>query len=353
SGSKTLYVYDVSNFEVGDKIVVGVGKTTAEVMNITGVDKVNKTLSVESNSGNGLANDHNAYERVGELKYIALKVTPARGTIAKNYYDLKVEASSVNDRNTKISDNFDVALYIEAIIRVVLQSDQSDQLERGGTTTYQHTVINEGNTVFCWKGIRVPSDTQLIYQIEVNGTFQSPEYQTTDCIEALDPDENATFYVRVFAPSDVEDNTVEAALIEINGTAKDENGVSQDVNASNIDTTTVISGFLRLTKDVNTTKVIPGQDLNYTIVIENIGKKDALDINITDVIPNYTYFKSARIYEDGNCTGTGVDANTTDKTDGSGLKVSIIGDNQKVQVHYDRLPPNYKRCLEIIVGVQK
>jgi uncharacterized repeat protein (TIGR01451 family) len=323
-------------------------------MNVTAVDKVNKTLTVEDDAGNGLANDHNANERVGEMKYIALKVTPARGTIAKNYYDLEVEASSLNDRTTKITDNFDVALYVEAIMRIVLQSDQSDQLERGGTTTYQHTVINEGNTPFCWKGIRVPSDTQLIYQIEVNGSFYSPEYQTTnDCIEALNPDENATFYVRVFAPSDVEDNTVEAALIEINGTATDENGGSNDINASNIDTTTVISGFLRLTKDVNTTEVIPGQDLNYTIVIENIGKKDALDVNITDVIPNYTYFKSARIYESGDCTGTGFDANTTGQTDGDGLTVDIEGDNQKVQVHYDRLPPNYKRCLEIIVGVQK
>jgi uncharacterized repeat protein (TIGR01451 family) len=346
AGATSIPVHSVANFEPGDTIIVGTNTTNAETATIQSVDTVTNTIYLTS----ALNNNHSRGDVVGETLYITLKLTPDQNTTA-GARDLEIKARSKNVTTWAVEDTFDAALKIKAILRLILQADQSDQLEPGGTTTYKHVIINGSNTDVNVTTINVPSNGQLIYEIIYVNNYgvNQTSSPTANVLWTLKPGESHVFWVKVFAPSDVEAGTVEAAEINVTGTATDENGTMQTLTAAVTDTTTVIRGFLLLTKDVNATQVKPGSELNYTIVAQNIGKQNAVNIRITDQVPNHTTFVSATA--DLNCDGANIaSVDTTNTSSATDLNLSYK--DNLIEVNISKLTPAQKACINMIVKVK-
>lgn len=299
AGDNSIQVNDVASISAGDTLVIGAGTPDYEVVTVESVDVATKTVTLTS----ALTKAHTAGSRVSEKICIVLVVQTTSSTPPADT-TLTVTATSPTSGT---SDNIAADLMINAKPAIAVSPDHSDQLPPGGTTTYQHVVENTGN-VPVYVTLEVPSTgTQLSYVILDEN--KNPVGSTLD-VGTLNPGDSKVFYVKVIAPSSVAAGTVET--IEVTGKA-DADGDRTTIEArdSAIDTTTIIEGFLKLTKSVDKTEAAPGEVITYTVKYENIGNEPALNVTITDPIPSYTTYEQASMCLDNNCDGT-CDKNLTD-----------------------------------------
>lgn len=309
AGSNSIKVYSVAEITAGDTLIIGYGTDHAEVVTVESVDTSTNTVTLAS----ALANDHSAGEKVSEKICVVMAVNTEPTTPADEY-NLVVKAESPN---SGASDTIDAYLKVNIVCNISVSPDHSDQLPPGGTTTYQHVVTNNGNTNAKVE-ISVPdSGTQLTYVILDSN--QQP-VGTTYTIDSLAPGASQTFYVKVIAPSNVAPGTVESVDVKAQADA-DGDGTYDCENAAT-DTTTVIEGYLQLTKTATTADtggvdstgactttpdgVNPGpcDEITYEIKYKNIGDKDALNVIITDPIPDHTTYVSGSMCLDNDCDGT-------------------------------------------------
>jgi uncharacterized repeat protein (TIGR01451 family) len=302
SGSKTITVYNVANFKPGDKVIVGTGTDNRETLTVDSVDPDKQQITFKE----ALQNDHQPGEKVSEVFYGIVKVDVPPDATAQTG-QMNVTAKSAN---SDTSDTMSAQYEVLKVYDVSVSPDNNAQIPPGGTVTYQHTVKNLSNTN-AEVQITVPTDTKLSYVIlDENKNPQGTTYSVN-----LKPGESSTFYVKAVAPSSVEPGTVES--IPVNATIKDENG---KVLASDTatDTTTIIQGYLQLTKyakDANCqneiSEIEPGGIICYQIKYQNIGTQKALNVVITDPIPQYTQYEPNSLCLDTNCDGQ-CDTNLTD-----------------------------------------
>jgi len=294
AGSNTIQVYSVASISAGDTLIVDAGTSNAEEVTVSSVDVDTNTITLTSS----LANDHTAGAEVAEKVCVVMVVETTSDT-SPGEYNVVVSATS---ENSGASDNMDAYLKVNPVCLVAVSPEHSDQLPPGGTTTYQHVVVNNGN-VNATVTITVPSSgTDLSYVIL--DSSQNPQGTSYD-VGVLTPGSSAVFYVKVVAPSDVAPGSVESVDVTASATITDGSNTITCTN-SVADTTTVIEGYLQLTKSVSATTAVPGDVLTYTVKYKNIGDKDAIGVVITDQVPDHTTF-----VDDGFDTGKGLcyDAN--------------------------------------------
>ncbi len=283
SGDTEIFVEDVSALVPGDIIYVG-----DERNEISAVDIENKKITLKV----ALSKDHQKGTFISEAVFLVMEVQLSE-TQQPGEYNLIIKATS---KNSNASDSMDAYLKVNSINNVVLSPNGSDQLPPGGTTTYQHTIINKGNAPVDVK-VKVPTNTKLTYIIlDKDKNPQGTEFSLPN---PLNPNDTYTVYIKAIAPSDIQPGTVET--IEVKVVDQDNDAVVYDTAQ---DTTTVIEGFMQLTKSVDKTEVKPGETVTYTIKYKNIGDRKALNVVITDNIPNYTQYMSNSMCLDSNCDGT-------------------------------------------------
>ncbi len=278
-----IYVYDVSSITAGDIIYIGSERKEVKSVNIN-----DKSIKLTSK----LTDAHKAGTLVSEAAYLIFKVAVPKNQEAGEH-NIVIKATS---RNGNVEDSMDAYLRVNVLNKVVITPDGSDQLPPGGTTTYQHLITNNGNTLKNLK-VLVPDNLKLTYIILDEN--KNPQGIAFTLPEPLNPGESKTVYVKVIAPSDIQPGTVETAEIKL--VDKDNDQLVYDTAK---DTTTVIEGFMQLTKTVDKTQAKPGEEVTYTIKYKNIGDKDAFNVIITDNIPNYTDYVSNSMCIDSNCDGS-------------------------------------------------
>ena len=334
SGDTTIQVNDIANISSGDTLIIGAGSANYEAVTVSSVDVANKAITLSS----GLSNNHPAGTKVSESICVVLVVQTTPSTPPADV-TLTVTATSPSSGT---SDSITAELKINEKPAIAVSPDHSDQLPPGGTTTYQHVVENTGN-VPVTVNLEVPSTgTQLTYVILDDS--MNP-VGTTYNVGTLNPGQSKTFYVKVIAPSSVATGTVET--IEVTGKADaDGNTATIEAQDSAVDTTTIIEGFLKLTKSVDKTQAAPGEVITYTIKYENIGSEPALNVVITDPIPSYTTYESGSMCLDSNCDGT---CDTT-LTDGSGDDEGTFTGSE-VQFNIGTVNPGQSGCVKFQVRV--
>ncbi|VEN74360.1 Conserved repeat domain protein [Candidatus Desulfarcum epimagneticum] len=231
-------------------------------------------------------------------------------------FDIKLDALDVNDKED-----------------VTLITNQTGQIEPGGSITYNHTLRNEGNTEELlsisganslagsgW-GNSILVDTtgdgkpdkpfsalvagDPVFYYRGDNTYASqpygadPNYPAGDYI-VLGPGEKLNFTAQVFAPSSSPDGTTDTLTVTATY-----NGGASTVN--NTDLTTVQRGQLRLVKTVAidagcdgvadeafletaSSKAQPGQCVVWQLVITNEGTAPASEVEINDSIPAYSAY---------------------------------------------------------------
>lgn len=336
AGDTTLHLNNVGSISIGDKLIIGAGTADAEIVQVSGVDVNNKTIDLHS----PLTKAHSKYSRVSEKICIVLVVDTTPSTPPADQ-PLTITATSPSSGAT---DNITADLKINEKPAISVSPDHSDQLPPGGTTTYQHIVENTGNVPVNVK-IEVPSSgTQLTYVI-LDDT-KNPVGTTYD-VGTLNPGESKTFYVKVIAPSSVAIGTAET--VEVSGKADTDNDFTTvEAQDSALDTTTIIEGFLKLTKSVDKTQAAPGEVITYTIKYENIGNEPALNVIITDPIPAYTTYEANSMCLDNDCNGTcDSGGNLTDDADSDAGTFT----GSEVQFNIGTVNPGQSGCVIFKVRV--
>jgi len=244
-------------------------------------------------------------------------------------FDIKLDAVDVNDKED-----------------ITLITNQTGQIEPGGSITYSHTLRNEGNTeelltlsgtnslsgsgwgnsiLVDTTGDGVPDKPfgaliagNTVFYYKADNTYVSqpygadPNYPAGDYI-VLGPGEKLNFTDQVFAPSSSPDGTTDTLTV----TATYNAGAG---TVNNTDLTTVQRGQLRLVKTVAidagcdgaadeafletaSTKAQPGQCVVWQLVITNEGTAPASEVEISDSIPAYSvYVADSIVSGSGNAT---------------------------------------------------
>jgi len=338
SGATTIVVDDVANLTAGDIIYVD-----NERKEVASVDVENKTVTLKT----PLASDHPAGTFVSESAYVVMEVSVPENE-NPGEHNIVIEAKS---ENSNASDTMDAYLKVNAVNQVTITPDGSDQLPPGGTTTYQHIITNKGNAPVNIK-ISLPTDTKLTYIILDND--QNPQGTEFVLPESLNPGDTYTVYVKAIAPSDIPPGTVETVQVKV--VDKDNDLIVYDIAE---DTTTVIEGFIQLTKSVDKTEVLPGDTVTYTIKYKNIGDRKALNVVITDNIPNYTQYVPGSMCIDTNCDGT-CDQTLTDEAGDDTAEYDVQNNLVRFRVGTDAnaetggiIEPGEEGCVLFQVQIQE
>lgn len=335
NGANTdIVVYSVASFTAGDTVRLNLAATTT----IVAVDPATRTIT--------LAGDHTGANTaqgvlVSESYCVIMEIRTAANAPAGEYNIVVSIASGASGS----SDNMDVYLSINEICAISIAPPASDQIPAGGTTTYVHTVTNTGNST---KFVKIDMNTaglKLTYLFIAEGanwlTVGADGIAGTgDDVALADGDPAAlgttytslaagaseSFKVKVFAPAGTTVGTVESATV---GAIADSDGdfttLGDQCTASASETTTVIDGFLQVTKsrlhiDTMADGITPGpgDTITYKLEYKNIGDKNALNCVIIDPIPNHTDFVAGSLWLDNDCDGVIDNPGDTNLTDASG-----------------------------------
>ena len=349
----TFTVYSLANFVAGDQIILGKGGLS-NTHNIVSVDVAASTITIAGDhTGNTIAG-----ALVSETICVVMEIETTPDTAAGSY-NVVVTAES---GTSSAMDSMDVSLAVNDVCNITLTTGGSDQIPAGGTTTYSHTVTNYSNSDRYVKINLNTTGLKLVYLFIADETTYSVDWKTVGIngeagetesnddgelsdgstaplgtpFVLLASGESAAFKIRVFAPAGVSQGTVESASIQAvadkDGNFDSGADPEQCVNIA-VDVTTVIEGFLQLTKSAATAdtdgpnpeigacsgsadSVIGGpcDTITYKIEYKNIGSMQAEDVVITDAIPDNTTYKTESLKLDTDCDGVGDD----DKTDVSG-----------------------------------
>jgi len=365
AGSKTSFnVYSVANFTVGDTIIIA---TDGTEHTIDAVATATNTITLSAADGD-LSAGLSAGDTVSEMICLVMTVETIDATSAGSY---NIVATADSD-NSGQNNNMDISLTINEVCDISVTPDQSDQMPAGGTTTYQHTVTNNGNST---KNVRISNvvpGAKLTYTFIADETTYVVSWRKlggdgvigggneTDMTDGqiaalgdvyvnLAPGASAAFKVRVSSPSNVASGTVESA--DVTATV-DFNGNGSFVDAGDCsdkatDTTSIIEGYLQLTKTqtivndngvdasgactgvADTANPGPCDTIIYTIEYKNIGSKDAKNVIITDSIPDNTTFDSGT--NSNACINGADDDDCTGDPDLSGIFVDFDAANNVVR----------------------
>ncbi|HWQ45898.1 MAG TPA: sortase, partial [Longilinea sp.] len=188
----------------------------------------------------------------------------------------------------------------------VTKDDGVTSTTPGSTLTYTISYSNYGNQTADNVVLTetIPDETLFTTTGSTSGWICTATTCTLN-LGSLDPGDtgSATFVVIVDnpVPSGVE-TIYNYVAIEDDHTNGDETNLT-DNSADDTDTLDAYPD-LRVTKDDGQDQVAAGNQLTYTVVVENVGSQDATGIVITDTLPNYTTFVSASSSGVESPTGT-------------------------------------------------
>lgn len=304
NSTTSVDVASTTGLAIGDTIVIN-GQTVI-ISNISG-----STLTL----GTALANAATVGDRVTEPGTVAITstgtvtagsntnviaiVTLPNNTVPGNYNAI-FRATSTNN-STSFDEVVDI-ITVNPYRTFTLVTDRSGTGPAGGILFYDHTITNTGNVAEVFSlTLGANSAPTFLYQF-----LDSSNNPITGNVNVA-VGGTYSFKLRVQIPAGTATGTIDTQVLRATET-------TALTFAENTDTTTVVSGFVSLTKTVSAATAVPGDTLTYTINYENIGSTNAVLVVITDLIPANTTFVtgSLRYDSDGDTTFE------TTPTDGSG-----------------------------------
>lgn len=221
--------------------------------------------------------------------------------------------------------------------KFTVSPDNSGQAAVGGSVTYAHTINNTGNQSCGAFGITAnptaagaaASWTTAIYlDVDGSGTLTSGDTLITNgTVAAIAAGGSQKILVRVFVPGGAVVGNQEVVTVAVSDTAS--SCVLAGANA--IDTTTVVTGTIRVTKtQVGQTtcsatatgfsgaalSLKPGNCIVYEVIATNEGASNVSNIAINDAIPPSTNYAGA-VQPTTQCTSSGVSPAPAFATSGS------------------------------------
>lgn len=231
---------------------------------------------------------------------------------------------------TGVLDRKHDAVIVNTVRSLTFSPNNSGQVFAGGTVVYSHTITNTGNVTEgatagqvtlggAMSGITAGWAFNIYWDRNNDGVLDVNDPVISDLsaltggsngastAAGLDVGESARIFVRVNAPAGAanNDNNITTVTATTTGAI---NGIAAPAAVAVTDTTTVITGQVRLTKtqalDANcdgvadtafqqtpiTTGAIPGACIRYSILIENQGLTAVTTLVVSDATPSNTTY---------------------------------------------------------------
>ena len=378
STNTVVNVQSVANIGSGDRVII-----SDEQAEVASVNSGNNTITLTTALVGGAPA---AGVQVAEYICLVMRIQvdvdadPADGNIV----------ATATSPNSGESDSMDVEIVISRDCEITVTPPLSGQLPPGGSTSYTHTVINGSNFSGFVRIDLVATSPDLTYlfiaangddttwfkdggngTIEGGGVGDDTFLLDGDTGELgsvyvqLAPSASAVFKIQVQAAESVPVNTKESVSFR---TLLDSDGnfsiTTDQCEGLVSDTTDVIEGFLSLDKaasvaDTGTfnsldgtctgTSATPDPDgvtgspcdtISYTVTYKNLGIQDAVDMIITDAIPNFTTYVANSATFDASCDG-GVE----EKPNAADTAVFDTGSNTITWTLTDPIAPGEEGCV--------
>ena len=285
-------VSSVASFSNGDELIVGLDGAKHT---ITAIDAVTNKITIGTPVAGGAPS---VGDEVSETKCLIMTVATGT-TAAAGTFNMVVTSTSPTSGAT---NSIDAALTINQVCFISLTPDASDQLPANGSTTYNHTLTNLGNSsqVITVQIVLVGAHELTYSMLADTDTDGTDEIYSTGAYDGAGQGFQVTlaagasfvFKVGVQAPSIVPLNTIE--YIDVDALAA--GGCSSSVT----DVTTIIEGYLLLEKWVKnvtgggawlkSNTADPGDVVAYRVQFTNIGSLTAKNVVVSDQIPAFTTF---------------------------------------------------------------
>ena len=219
-----------------------------------------------------------------------------------------------------------LTISVAATKKFTISPDNSGQAALGGGVTYAHTINNTGNQSCGAFGITASPTTAaaaaswttaLYLDVDGSGTLTSGDTLITNgTIAAIAAGGSQKILVRVFVPGGAAVGNQEVVTVAVTDSAS--SCVLAGANA--LDTTTVVTGTIRVTKaQVGQTTCSatatgfsgaalsqkPGDCIVYEVIATNEGASNVSNIAINDAIPPSTNYAGA-VQPTTQCTSSGV-----------------------------------------------
>lgn len=264
-----------------------------------------------------------------------------------------------------VSDTIAGAVDVNLVAQVSLTPNHSGTVTSPGTIQYTHTLLNNSNTpAYC--DVSTSSGSHgWTYQLSTDGSTWASSLSS---ITVAANGGSQVVYVRVLTPAGQPIGRTDVNTLTASCTI-----ASASVTATASETTTVVGGDLRLTKsavsyvgssttvrDANAAVALPGDQILYTVVAQNIGTGNLTQVVVSDPLPSYTSFVSASASISG-FSGTvlySTDGSTWSTTaptalaSGQTLYVAVDTNGDNTITSADTLPPGATITLSFRVQVQ-
>ncbi len=256
---------------------------------------------------------------------------------------------------------------VNTLAQISLDPDRSGTVTSPGTLQYTHTLINNSNQAATCSVSGDGGSQGWTYQYSLDGSTWA---SSLTGVSVGANGGTQTIYVRVIVPAGqpigrTDVNTVTATCTVGSTTTTD----------TATETTTVVGGDLRLTKSAvsyvgssamersaDGSQAYPGDQIEYTVVAQNIGTGNLTQVVLSDPLPSYTTFVSASASATG-FSGTFQVLYSTDGTTWSTTAPTFLAPGQSLYVAVDTnsdttittadvMPPGATLTLTFRVQVQ-
>lgn len=328
AGATSVDLTSAASFIAGDNIIInGQTLTVGSVSSNTVTFASGQTLrnavasgATVSERGNLAVSDTGVINAGASKDFVAVVSVPTG--VLPSTYTVNLTSTSTND-NTKF-DQIANSLVVPNFQTFTLVANRSGSAPAGGVLFYDHTLTNTGNTTETYNLSATAGTNGFTYQ--VMDTSNNIITTTT----SLAPGASFNFKIKVIIPAGTPSGTVD------NTTITGQVGANTQTNT---DTTTVVSGFISLTKSVvnkgtsgtdNNSGATgrPGDILEYRIQYENIGSADAVNCVISDLIPANTTYVTNSLQYDSDITDNGGVFDGVSVTDAVGNDAGEFATNQ-------------------------
>lgn len=215
-----------------------------------------------------------------------------------------------------VSDTIFGAVDVNLVAQVSLTPNRSGTVTSPGTIQYTHTLTNNSNSGAICSINGSAGSFGWTYQYSLDSSTWAPSLSG---VSVAANGGSQTIYVRVITPAGEPIGRTDVNTLTASCTV-----ASSSASGGATETTTIVGGDLRLTKsgvsylgntttvrDANAAIALPGDQIEYTVVAQNIGTGNLTQVVITDPLPSFTNFVSV------SATISGFSGTVLYSTDGS------------------------------------